>query len=118
MILLYGSSLIGSIAEVLALLIVFALILSAAYYVTKYFGKSYTGSGQNGNIRVVETVRIAPDKYLQIVEAAGKVFLISITKGEVRLVSELDKEGLKQTLEGMEPSKVSFKDIFQKMTKK
>lgn len=118
MVLLSGKSQLGSIAEVLALLIVFLLILAAAYYVTKYFGKTMTGYKMGGNIRLIETVRIAPEKYLQIVEVAERYFLLAVSKGNISLISELNKQDMKIEIGGEKNSESPFKEVFQKMIKK
>lgn len=117
MILLSGKSQLGSIAEVLAMIIVFALILFVAYYVTRYLGKTMTGARSGGNIRVIETLRIAPDKYLQIIEVAGKYLLLSVSKNGISFLSELDKEEMKFETEEKLPGS-SFRDIVQKVIKK
>lgn len=118
MILLSGRSQLGSIAEVVAMLIAFVIILLAAYYVTKYFGKAMTGSNQGGNIHVIETVRIAPEKYLQIVEVGGRYFLLSLSKNNLSLISELKEEEVKLKCSDESKPKLSFQDILKKTTKK
>lgn len=118
MVLLSGKSQLGSIAEVLAMILVFVMILVAAYYVTKYFGRTMVGFKMGGNIKLIETVRIAPEKYLQIIEVTGRYFLIAVSKGNISLISELNKEDMKLSTEVGNENHTSFKEIFQKMIKK
>lgn len=114
MVLLSGKSQLGSIAEVLALLIVFLLILAAAYYVTRYFGKTMTGYKMGGNIRLIETVRIAPEKYLQIVEVAERYFLLAVSKGNISLISELNKQDMKIEIGAKKILSLHSKKFFKK----
>ncbi len=108
---------VGSIAEIFGMLIAFAVIVAAAYYVSKYFGKYAVKSRENSNIRVVETSRVAPDRYLQIIEAGGRFFLIGISKNNLSLISELDKEQIKE-FEPKEMLHFSFKEILDKAKSK
>lgn len=116
MLIITGKSQLGSIAEVVAMLIVFILILATAYYVTKYFGKAMTGSLSQGNIHVIETVRLAPEKYLQIVEVTGRYFLLAMSKGNISLISELKEEDVK--LRMPEIKKGDFKETLKKIIEK
>lgn len=118
MIILSTTSQIGSIAQVLAMLVIFSLILAAAYYVTRYFGKTMTGSRTNGRIQILDTVRLAPDKYLQIVEAGGRCFLLAISKGSISLISELDKKEIEALKVEENLPGPSFKEILKKVINK
>lgn len=117
MVLSGGLSVIGSVVQIIGMLIVFVLILAAAYYVSKYFGKYSLNNGRNSNIKVVETVRIAPDRYLQIVNVGEKYFLIGISKNNVSLISELDANAIRITTP-KEIFKFSFKEFLDKAKSK
>ena len=108
---------LGSIAQIFGMLIAFALILAAAYYVSKYFGKHALKVRENSNIRIVETSRITVDKYLQIIEVNGQYFLIGITKNSINLISELDSDKIKACVP-KEIEKFSFKEFFEKAKSK
>ncbi|MGP1612548.1 MAG: FliO/MopB family protein [Catonella sp.] len=108
---------LGSIAQIFGMLVAFAVILAAAYFVSKYFGKYALKTRENSNIRVIETNRIAADKYLQIIEAGGKYFLIGISKSNISLISELSADQIKDfTRKEMEI--FSFKEFFDKAKSK
>lgn len=108
---------LGSIAQIFGMLIAFAVIVAAAYYVSKYFGKYALKARENSNIKVVETSRITVDKYLQIIEVNGQYFLIGISKNNISLISELDADKIKDCA-SKEVEKFSFKEFFEKAKSK
>ena len=104
---------LGSIAQIFGMLVAFVVIVAAAYYVSKYFGKYAIKSREYSNIKIVETSRVAVDKYLQIVEVNGQYFLIGISKTSINLISELDADKIK-TYEPRNIEKFSFKEFLDK----
>lgn len=82
----------NGILEIVAMLVVFSIILFAAYLVSKYFGKFSLGLRENSNIKIIETFRLSQDKYLQIIEVSDKYLLLGITKNNINLIKELEKE--------------------------
>ena len=111
------SGTIGSIAQIFGMLAAFAIIVAAAYYVSKYFGKYALKARENSNIKVIETNRVAVDKYLQIIEVGGKYFLIGITKTNINLISELSADRIKD-FTAKEVERFSFKEFLDKAKSK
>ena len=108
---------LGSIAQIFGMLVAFAVIVAAAYYVSKYFSKYALKTRENSNIKVVETSRVTTDKYLQIVEVGGRYFLIGITKTNISLISEVDGDKIKANLP-VETERFSFKEFLDKAKSK
>ena len=108
---------LGSIAQIFGMLVAFAVIGAAAYYVSKYFSKYALKTRENSNIKVVETSRVTADKYLQIVEVGGRYFLIGITKTNISLISEVDGDRIKANLP-VETERFSFKEFLDKAKSK
>ena len=108
---------LGSIAQIFGMLVAFAVIVAAAYYVSKYFSKYALKTRENSNIKVVETSRVTVDKYLQIVEVGGRYFLIGITKTNISLISEVDADQIKANLP-VETERFSFKEFLDKAKSK
>ena len=104
---------LGSIAQIFGMLVAFAVIVAAAYYVSRYFGRYALKIRENSNIKVIETSRIATDKYLQIIEVNGQYFLIGISKNGINPISELDADKIK-ICEPKEIEKFSFKEFLDK----
>lgn len=108
---------LGSIAQIFGMLVAFAVIVAAAYYVSKYFSKYALKTRENSNIKVVETSRVTVDKYLQIVEVGGRYFLIGITKTNISLISEVDADQIKANLP-VETERFSFKEFLDRAKSK
>lgn len=108
---------LGSIAQIFGMLVAFAVIVAAAYCVSKYFSKYALKTRENSNIKVVETSRVTTDKYLQIVEVGGRYFLIGITKTNISLISEVDGDKIKANLP-VETERFSFKEFLDRAKSK
>ena len=117
MVLMRTSGTIGSLAQIFGMLVAFALIVAAAYFVSKYFGKYALKSKENSNIKIVETSRITVDKYLQIIDVNGQYFLIGISKNNINLISEIDSDRIK-VCTPKEIEKFSFKEFLEKAKSK
>ena len=117
MVLMGKTGMIGSLAQIFGMLVAFAVIVAAAYFVSKYFSKYAVKARENSNIKVVETSRIAVDKYLQIIEVNGQFFLIGISKNNINLISELDADRIKACIP-KEIERFSFKEFLEKAKSK
>ena len=62
----------------------------------------------------METSRIAPNKYLQIVRAGDKYILLAVCKDTVTMLSELDPDTLKPK---QETAQMDFRQILEKARK-
>ncbi len=111
-----STSSIESIGQILGMLVIFFLILFAAYYVTKFIGKKGGYGSVGRNIRMIETYRLAADKYIAIVEAAGRYFLIGVTKNSIENLAELSKDEIVEIIQSSD-SRRKFSDIFKEQLK-
>ena len=108
----------GNVLQLIGVLVVFILILAATYYVTKWIAKSGVVQPYSKNIRVIETFKIAPNKYIQIIQLGDKYYSIGVTKDEITFLTPLEEEQL-----DLEPSEqaapnVTFLDVMNKVTSK
>lgn len=111
-----GSSLIGSVGTIVGMLVIFIIVLAAAYYTTRVFGQKSGFAGPNHNIKVIETARLAPDRYLQIVRAAGRYYLIGITKNNISMLAELPQDAVEE-YQPAGDGQGQFLDIFKEQFK-
>ena len=65
------------------------------------------------NLEVIETQRLANNKYIQIVRAGSKYLVIAQGKDEVHFLTELDAEDVK--IEENKPEELSFSQVFEKI---
>lgn len=83
-----------SYIQFMTVLILFVFILAATYLVTKWIAKAQKEKVGNGNLEVIETCRITPNKYVQIIRAGGKYLVIAIGKDEIHMLAELTEGDL------------------------
>ncbi len=91
---MFLSTMLQSGIEFVGLILVFILILSASYFTAKWVSKHSLGNNAAGNIKLIETFRIAPGECLQIVKAGKKYLIIGVTKEHIEMLTELSEEDL------------------------
>ena len=107
-------SVVKSALQLLGMLVVFLLILVAAYYTTRIVGKSQNGFAVNRNLKVIETCRISPNIVIQIIKAGDKYLLIGVSKERVTFLTELSEKELNLT-ESQPDMPVDFHSIMEKI---
>jgi len=81
------------IFQLIVVLIIFVVVLVLTYYTTKWIAGYQKKHGNGKNFRIVESAKIATNKYIEIVEAGKEhYFVIAIGKDEVTFIGELPKE--------------------------
>lgn len=114
------SSRIEAFAQLLTLLIIFIFVLAVTYYVTRFVGNYQKNKLSGSNINILETMRIANNKYIQIVKIGSRVFAIAVAKDTVSYLCELDEDELiyKESSFGkMLINNDNFKEILEKFKK-
>ena len=114
------SSRIEAFAQLLTLLIIFIFVLAVTYYVTRFVGNYQKNKLSGSNINILETMRIANNKYIQIVKIGSRVFAIAVAKDTVSYFCELDEDELiyKESSSGkMLINNDNFKEILEKFKK-
>lgn len=105
-----------SLLQLLGLLVLFIIILIACYFVTRWVAGIGQGTESTSNIRIIETHKITPNKYIQIVRIAGEYVAIAISKDNVTFLCKLDEDNI--NLMPVKPMEFkSFKDVFAKIRK-
>ena len=86
----------GRVITVLFTIVLFAAILYLAYLTTKFIGKKYSiSSGMSGkNLKVLDTLSLAPDKVLMIIKAGGKTVLVGLSKDHMEYICDVDESEL------------------------
>lgn len=112
---------VSSVAQLFTVLIIFILVLAATYYVTNWIAKYQKQSTFTSNMEVMETCRISPNKYLQIVRVVNKYLVISVCKDTVTLLSELSEDEYEPpAVKGSDPANFTkeFEKVLQRFKKK
>ncbi len=110
MILLLSSTL-SDIAQLFTVLIIFIAVLVITMLCTKWIGNFQKAQGAAGSAEVIETVRIAQGKWLQIIRIGQKYKVIAICKDTVTYLGDVDESDLKKE----DPSeKKTFSEVLSK----
>lgn len=108
-----------SFVQLLTVLLIFIFVLALTYFFTKLTAGLQKGRLAGSNVEVMETFKIAPTKYIQIVKIGKKYFSYVVCKDTVTLLGELTDDDI-SNLDKAEASpaiNLNFKDIFDKFRK-
>lgn len=107
---------VTSVLKLIGLIILCILIIAASYFTTKFVGQRQLKGSAKSNFRNIDIYRISTNKYLQIVEIGEKYFCIAVSKDNITLIAELDKEDIKNFPPA--PGEKSFKECMSEMLNK
>ena len=111
-----GGSL-DSIAQLITILLIFAAVLVATFFVTKWIAGYQRIAGSGNTMEVVEVCRISPSQVLQIVRIGDRYVVIAVSKDSVSFVTGLS-EGEYHRPEKASASGGSFKEILGRVSGK
>lgn len=84
-----GVSWWSTLAYVLSLLAVFAIVFVMAYIATKFLSGRFNARISNHGGRVLENLPLGPNRSVCIVDMAGRVFLLGVTDQSITMLSEV-----------------------------
>lgn len=105
----------NTILQFITVLLIFAFVIIITWFTTRWIAKiqSEQAVSASGNIEVVETRKIAPDKYLQIVRTGDKYLVLGVGKNEISYLTELGRDELE--LSDRRANSSSFNAIFDRV---
>ena len=109
---------LDSIIKLVAAIVVFAFVLAVTYLTTRFIGNYQKQSIHGKNFDVIETYRLSPNKYLQILRIGAEYIVIAVCKDSVTMLCKLDEAGIeliKDKDEKKSMSIPSFSDMFEQM---
>lgn len=120
------SSSFESLIQLLGVLIIFLFVLVITYFTTKWIGGYQKMQISGHSFRVLDTIRIANNKYVQILKLGEVYLVIAVGKDEVTMLAKLteDEIGLteEQITDYMKPkdahvtgAQESFQETFEKI---
>lgn len=107
---------IDTFSQVMTVIIVFVVVLTVTYFVTKWVASYQKDKNRSKNFEIIETMRITSNKYLQIVKAGEKYLVIGIGKEEINILAELPREEVKICTEDAKPF-LKFKEVLERTKK-
>ena len=115
-----SSSWLSNLGQLMNVLAIFFVVLLLTWLVTRWIAGYQQGQMNNQNLRVVETLRLTANNYIQIIEVGDVYLVLGVSKDHVEKLAELDKEELKEdqtdrTAGQKMDSGIDFHDIFDKV---
>jgi flagellar protein FliO/FliZ len=111
----YSSS--GSFWQLIGLVFLLIIILIAAYFTSKFIGSMTVGQLKNSNFKVIDTYRISPNKFIQIVKVGNKYIVLAVAKDTINYITELEESEV-YIREPRSKENVNFKQILDKLKNK
>ena len=105
-----------SYVQFITVLVIFVLVLGVTALTTKWIANYQKQQNVNCNIEVIETTRIANNKYIQIVRIGDAYKAVAVCKDTVTLLGEVPKEQLREMKNGQTGMK--FRELFDRAMKK
>lgn len=103
--------------ELLISLLLFAFVIFLAYWAARIAGAYQSNMLNNrSNIRIIETYRIANNKYIQIVKIGNQCIALGICKDTITVLTELEEDSIID-VSTMPMKKPDFKEILSKVRK-
>lgn len=100
--------------QLITVLLIFVAVLAITALTTKYIAKVQKQSGINGNLEILETIRVSNTKYIQLVRIGETYVAMAVCKDTVTKVCEVPKEQLKITTPDSSGSTgFSFKELLE-----
>ena len=102
---------IDGYAQFITVLVIFVVVLGVTALITKWIANYQKAQSVNENVQVIETTRIANNKYVQIIRVGETYMAIAICKDTVTMLGEIPMEQIKS---GTAMQGFRFKDFFDK----
>ena len=102
---------IDGYAQFITVLVIFVVVLGVTAWTTKWVANYQKQQSVNENVQVIETTRIANNKYVQIIRVGETYMAIAICKDTVTMLGEIPVEQLKS---GTAKQGFHFKDFFDR----
>mgnify|MGYP001115416174 FL=1 len=105
-----------SYVQFMTILVLFVFVLAITYFVTRWIGGYQRSAASDTNMEIIETLRMANNKYLQIIRVGQKYLAVAVCKDSVTMLTEIPKDDLCFS-EGNSGGLSGFKDVLAKIQK-
>lgn len=102
----------SSVGQLITVLLIFVFVLVITTFTTKWIGNYQKEKAPGENIEVVESKRIAQNKFVEIVRIGDRYFALALGKDTVSEIAEISKDSLQ--FKEIPKEKISFKDFLNK----
>lgn len=102
----------NNVVQFITVTLLFVLVLGLTYFTTRFVGGYQKNKLSGTNIKVLETMRVANNKFVSLIKVGDKVFAVALCKDTVTMLGEVDEASL--TIEESADTAPSFDEIFKK----
>ena len=110
-----ATSSFDSFVQLLLSILIFVFVLAITYFATKWIGNYQKEQLKNNNMQVIETMRVASNKYIQIIRIAEVYLVIAVCKDSVVTLTKLEPEDVEKLQLSEEDNKEIFQEILNKV---
>ena len=86
------SSGMDGILQFITVLLIFVIVLAVTYFVTRWVGNYQKMQNSGNNIQIVESVRISPSAYVEILRVGKKYIAVAVSKENVTYLTDLSED--------------------------
>lgn len=112
-------SALKAFGQLIWVLLLFVIVLLLTLLTTRWIAKYQRGQTHNTNLKIIETLSVSANGYIQIIEVGDVYLVIAVSKDHIEKLTELTKEQLKTTTVDAAEQKIdmgeSFHDILDKV---
>ena len=118
-----SNSFLNSVIDLITVLVIFLFVLALTYYVTRWIAGYQKTKTAQGNLSVVEAIRVSNNQYIQILRAGTEKYLVvGVSKDQMTLLATLTEDELRvmppQSANPAGKTENSFSDILEEFKKK
>lgn len=96
-------------------LFIFLVVLGLTYFVTRWIAKYQKGITPKSKICVLDTCKIAPTKYIQVIQVGEVYLVIGVSKDTITMLAQLEESQLGDLSLYTDRKEESFSDILGKI---
>ena len=112
-------SMLRNLGQLIWVLMLFVLVLLLTLLTTRWIAKYQQGQLHNQNLKIIETLKVSPNGYIQIIRAGDVYLVISVSKDHIEKLAEITPDQLTADTVDTTGQKIdmgeSFHDILDKV---
>lgn len=112
-------SMLHNLGQLIWVLMLFVLVLLLTLLTTRWIAKYQQGQLHNQNLKIIETLKVSANGYIQIIRAGDVYLVIAVTKDHIEKLAEVSEDQLAENAADAAGQKIdmveSFHDILDKV---
>lgn len=106
---------LDNILRFICTLFIFVAVLALTYFVTRWIARYQQSITPKSKISVLDTYKIAPNKYIQVVKVGEVYLVIAVSKDNVTMLTQLEEDQLGDISLYTEAKDESFAEIMNRI---